>query len=45
MSEHRVPGWDEYFLTIASAVAGRAKCTRRKVGAVLVLDRRIIATG
>ncbi|WP_207203789.1 deoxycytidylate deaminase [Actinomyces minihominis] len=43
MSE--VPTWDEYFLQIAHAVAARAKCTRRKVGAVIVLDRRIIATG
>ncbi len=41
----QVPGWDDYFLQIATAVAARAKCTRRRVGAVLVLDRRIIATG
>lgn len=40
-----VPSWDDYFLGIADAVAARAKCRRRKVGAVLVLDRRIIATG
>ncbi|HOQ28650.1 MAG TPA: cell division protein DedD, partial [Armatimonadota bacterium] len=40
-----VPGWDEYFVGIARAVAARAKCTRRQVGAVLVLGRRIIATG
>ena len=40
-----VPGWDDYFLGIATAVAARAKCTRRKVGAVLVVDRRIIGTG
>ena len=44
-SEHTVPGWDEYFLGIAKAVAARAKCTRRRVGAVLVLERRIISTG
>ncbi|MDR2453958.1 MAG: dCMP deaminase family protein [Bifidobacteriaceae bacterium] len=41
----QVPGWDEYFLGIARAVAARAKCVRRRVGAVLVVDRRIIATG
>ncbi|MDR0366581.1 MAG: dCMP deaminase family protein [Bifidobacteriaceae bacterium] len=40
-----VPTWDEYFLGIARAVAARAKCVRRRVGAVLVVDRRIIATG
>lgn len=42
---HAVPGWDDYFLGIAAAVAVRAKCRRRKVGAVLVIDRRIISTG
>jgi len=39
------PTWDEYFLGIATAVSARADCTRRKVGAVLVVDRRIAATG
>ena len=40
-----VPGWDEYFLGIAQAVAARAKCVRRQVAAVIVHERRIIATG
>ncbi|MBD3349144.1 MAG: cytidine deaminase [Candidatus Eisenbacteria bacterium] len=39
------PSWDEYFMSIARLVAGRSTCLRRKVGAILVLDRRILATG
>lgn len=39
------PGWDEYFLGIASAVAARADCSRRQVGAVIVKDHRIVSTG
>lgn len=39
------PSWDDYFLGIAAAVAARADCTRRQVGAVLVLNRRILSTG
>jgi len=39
------PSWDEYFMGIARLVAGRSTCLRRKVGAILVLDRRILATG
>lgn len=39
------PDWDTYFLNIAMAVALRADCSRRKVGAVLVRDNRIVSTG
>ena len=39
------PSWDEYFMKIAQQVSERATCLRRKVGAVLVRDRRILATG
>jgi dCMP deaminase len=39
------PGWDEYFLGIAALVAQRSTCLRRKVGALVVKDRRILATG
>ena len=39
------PTWDEYFLEIARLVAKRSTCLRRKVGALVVKDRRILATG
>jgi dCMP deaminase len=39
------PSWDEYFLEMARVVARRSTCLRRKIGAVLVRDRRILATG
>lgn len=42
--DHRKP-WDQYFMEIARVVAGRSNCIKRKVGAVVVKDRRIIATG
>ncbi|MBI4368367.1 MAG: AAA family ATPase [Candidatus Omnitrophica bacterium] len=39
------PNWDEYFLGIAKVVALRSNCVKRKVAAVIVKDKRIIATG
>ena len=39
------PSWDEYFMTLANQVASRTTCLRRGVGAVIVKDRRILATG
>lgn len=39
------PSWDEYFLDIVKLVARRSTCLRRSVGAVLVKDKRILATG
>jgi dCMP deaminase len=39
------PNWDQYFLGIAELVAKRSTCLRRKVGALVVRDRRILATG
>jgi dCMP deaminase len=40
------PSWDEWALGVAAAVAARADCTRRKVGAVLLgPDRRIVGAG
>jgi dCMP deaminase len=39
------PTWPEYFMSIAKLVATRSTCLRRAVGAVLVKDKRILATG
>lgn len=39
------PSWESYFMQIAHLVATRATCPRRSVGAVIVRDRRILATG
>jgi len=40
----RLP-WPTYFMCIARLVAERATCVRRKVGAIAVKDKRILATG
>ena len=39
------PSWDEYFMKIAQVASMRSNCIKRKVGAVIVRDRRIISTG
>lgn len=39
------PSWDDYFIEIASLVATRSTCRRRQVGAVIVKNKRILATG
>src|SRR3989344_2658331 len=39
------PSWDEYFMMMAEVVMKRADCTRRQVGAIIIKDKRIIATG
>ena len=40
----RIP-WQDYFMRIAYMVSTRSTCLRRKVGCVLVKDKRILATG
>ena len=37
--------WPDYFMNIAHLVAERSTCLRRRVGAVAVKDKRILATG
>lgn len=44
MSSARI-SWDQYFMAIATQVATRATCDRKHVGAVIVRDRSILATG
>lgn len=44
VSENRKT-WDEYFIAIAKLVSERSTCLRRKVGAILVRDKRILCTG
>ncbi len=39
------PSWDEYFMRMAYLASTRSTCTRRKVGAIIVKDKRILATG
>jgi dCMP deaminase len=39
------PSWDEYFMQIVEIVKTRSTCLRRQVGALVVRDKRILATG
>ncbi len=39
------PGWDAYYMGIAHAVKQRSNCLRRKVGALIVVEKSIISTG
>jgi dCMP deaminase len=44
MIDKRV-SWDEYFMQQCDLVASRSTCDRKHVGAVIVKDKRIVATG
>jgi len=39
------PSWDEYFMEIVELIKTRSTCLRRQVGALIVKDKRILATG
>lgn len=39
------PEWSDYFMDITRLVARRSTCIRRHVGAIVVKDKRILATG
>lgn len=44
-NRHSRISWDEYFMQIAHLVSQRSTCLRRNVGAVIVKDKRMLATG
>lgn len=37
--------WDRYFMNLAREAASRSTCPRKSVGAVLVRDKAVLATG
>lgn len=39
------PSWDEYFMQMAELTAQRSTCLRRQVGAIIMKEKHIIATG
>jgi len=39
------PSWDVYFMALASLAAQRSNCMKRRVGCVVVRDKRVISTG
>jgi dCMP deaminase len=43
--EAQRPSWDEYFLMMAKLAATRSTCLAFPVGAVIVKDRQVLATG
>ena len=45
MARHDRPSWDDYYINIAWVVASRSSCIRRRVGALIVVERQIISTG
>ncbi|OWP54137.1 MAG: cytidine deaminase [Cuniculiplasma sp. C_DKE] len=45
MEKEKHPSWDQYFMKMAYMAASRANCVRRQVGALIVRDKSILATG
>ena len=43
--EDKRPSWDEYFMQMAFLARSRSTCLRRGVGAVIVKDNRVVASG
>ena len=45
MKKHIRPTWDQYFMEIAHVAKSRSTCIRMRVGAVLVRNKHLLATG
>jgi dCMP deaminase len=45
MAEDKRPTIDEYFMKMAHLAATRSTCLRRKVGAIIIKDKRVLSTG
>jgi dCMP deaminase len=45
LHHHERPSWHEYFMRIAMLAATRSTCLRRQVGAVIVKNKKVLATG
>lgn len=43
--ENKRPSWDEYFMRMALLASSRSTCLRRSVGAVIVKEKKVLATG
>jgi dCMP deaminase len=44
-AERLRPSWDSYFMLLADLAARRSNCMKRRVGCIIVCDRRVLATG
>ena len=45
MCQIKRPNWDEYFMKLAKVASLRSNCVKRKVAAIIALDKRVISTG
>ena len=45
LAEELRPSWDPYFMLLAALASRRSNCMKRRVGAVLVREKRVVSTG
>ena len=45
VEEPPVESWDEYYYNICAQIARNSKCLSRRIGALLVRDKRLVASG